>query len=63
MVGEAGLLVDPIDEDAIASGLLSLVREPDLRQRLSRLGLARAATFTWERAAEETLATIERAAK
>jgi glycosyltransferase involved in cell wall biosynthesis len=61
VVGEAGLLVDPLDVDAIAGGLGRLADEPDLRGELGRLGLARAAGFTWERAARETLAALHQA--
>ena len=58
VVGEAGLLVDPLDVDAIADGLKRLIVDESLRQELRRRGLARAATFTWQRAARETLAVL-----
>jgi glycosyltransferase involved in cell wall biosynthesis len=61
VVGEAGLLVDPLDVSAIAAGLGSLADSPDLREDLGRRGLARAAGFTWQRAAEQTLAVIHAA--
>jgi glycosyltransferase involved in cell wall biosynthesis len=61
VVGEAGLLVDPLDVSAIAAGLGSLADSPDLREDLGRRGLARAAGFTWQRAAEQTLAAIHAA--
>jgi len=62
VVGEAGLLVDPLDADAIAAGLARLVRDPALRAELRQRGLARAATFTWERAARQTLGVLRAAA-
>ena len=49
VVGNAGVLVDPYDAGAIASGL---ERAISAREQLVPLGRARAAQFTWERAAE-----------
>jgi len=62
VVGDAGLLVDPLDVDAIADGLERLVSDPDLRATLTARGLQRAAGFTWERAARATLAVLRNAA-
>jgi glycosyltransferase involved in cell wall biosynthesis len=61
VVGDAGLLVDPLDVNAISAGLTRLVRDDALRAGLRQRGLARAATFTWERAARETLAVLRAA--
>ncbi|MBZ5497275.1 MAG: glycosyltransferase family 4 protein [Acidobacteriia bacterium] len=56
-VGEgAALLVDPSSEDEIEQGMLRLVTEESLRAELRAAGLARAAQFSWARAAEETAA-------
>jgi glycosyltransferase involved in cell wall biosynthesis len=62
VVGDAGLLVDPLDVEAIATGLERLARDAELRRDLAERGLARAAGFTWERAARETLDILEKAA-
>ncbi|MGK2963435.1 MAG: glycosyltransferase family 4 protein [Gemmatimonadaceae bacterium] len=48
VVGEAGVLVDPEDVNAIASGIVTAFAD---RERLTRAGRARAAGFTWEKAA------------
>jgi len=61
VVGEAGLLVDPLDVDAIAAGLDRLILDAPLRQELGLRGIARAAKFTWRRAARETLAVLREA--
>ncbi len=61
VVGEAGLLVDPLDTDAIADGLRRLADDSELRSELGRRGMARAADFTWERSARETLAVLRAA--
>ncbi len=52
----AALLVDPSSEEDIEHGLLRLVTENPLREELSAAGLARAAEFSWDRAAAETAA-------
>lgn len=56
----AAILVDPTSEADIRAGLERLLLEPQLRQSLASLGRARAAEFTWDRAARQTLEVIER---
>jgi glycosyltransferase involved in cell wall biosynthesis len=53
VVGDAALLVEPEDVDAIADALLTLVGNDEVRRRLVETGAARAAGYTWERAAAE----------
>jgi glycosyltransferase involved in cell wall biosynthesis len=48
VVGDAGVLVDPEDVNAIASGIETAFAD---RERLTSAGRARAAGFTWEKAA------------
>jgi glycosyltransferase involved in cell wall biosynthesis len=49
---EAAVLVDPLDDDAIASGLVEAIdRADELRAR----GLARAREFDWKRVAGATV--------
>ena len=52
VVGGAGLLVAPDDPEALRAALVTLGTDPALRDRLGRLGLARAATSTWQAVAE-----------
>jgi glycosyltransferase involved in cell wall biosynthesis len=59
IVGDAGLLVDPLDEAAIADALIAILRDDTLRARLIAAGATRVAQFSWERCARETLAVIE----
>ena len=59
VAASAAQRVDPTDVDAIAAGMRSLVESPARRNRLARFGRARAAQFTWERAAERTLGVYE----
>jgi glycosyltransferase involved in cell wall biosynthesis len=53
VVGDAGLLCDPRSPDAIAAALVRVLEEPGLAAAMREKGLARAATFTWERTARE----------
>jgi len=55
VAGDAALLVDPLDVSAIADGLWQLLNDRELARELSRKGRARAAKFSWRRAALETL--------
>jgi len=59
VVGEAGLLCDPYDEDAIAGRMNDVLAHGTLRDELSRKGLQRAKCFSWKRAAEKTKALYE----
>jgi glycosyltransferase involved in cell wall biosynthesis len=54
VAGDAALLVDPRDTDAIASGLIRLANDQTLRDDLIPRGLARAREFTWQAAVEKT---------
>ena len=55
--GETGLLAD--DEAGLVAAVSRLVDEPGLRERLGAAARERAATFTWERTARETLDVLE----
>lgn len=50
-VGDAGLLVDPLDVDGLANAIERAITDSALRSELRARGFARAATFTWARAA------------
>jgi glycosyltransferase involved in cell wall biosynthesis len=54
VAGDAALLVDPYDVDAIAGGLEKLVKQAPLREALVERGYERARQFTWERAIHAT---------
>jgi glycosyltransferase involved in cell wall biosynthesis len=53
VAGDAALLVDPLDVEAIAQGLGRLLHDAALRHMLIERGLARASQLTWERAARQ----------
>lgn len=63
VVGNAGVMVDPYDVDAIADGLLRLVEDSTLRAELSHKGLERAKQFSWEKTAERTWQVLKEAAE
>ncbi len=59
VIGEAGLLVPPDDAQAWAEALHRLLADPALRLELRGRGLAQARLFTWEAAAQQTLAVYQ----
>jgi len=59
VAGDAALLVNPLDVDALADGLENVLREPVLAAEMQARGLAQASRFSWERAAQETLAVYQ----
>jgi glycosyltransferase involved in cell wall biosynthesis len=61
VAGDAALLFDPEDVDAIRAAMESLLTDVELAGRLRDAGRERAALFTWERTAELTVASYRRA--
>jgi glycosyltransferase involved in cell wall biosynthesis len=55
VAADAALLFDPDHPDDLARAIKELLPNEDARRRLSDAGLKRAAQFSWERAARETL--------
>lgn len=56
VVGDAGLLVDPTDPDALGEALCSLLDSASLAEELRKRTRSRATLFSWDKAAGETLA-------
>jgi glycosyltransferase involved in cell wall biosynthesis len=56
--GDAGLLVDPVDPDAVADAILTAATDEGRRRALTHAGLERAGQFSWERSAQLTDAVI-----
>ena len=63
VAGDAAVLVDPDDVDAIAGGLDRILEDEGLREELKTAGTARLASFTWERSARATAAVLRGAVK
>jgi glycosyltransferase involved in cell wall biosynthesis len=49
VVGTAGLLVDPTDEDALSQAMALLYFDKKVRLRLAKAGLDRSLAFSWDR--------------
>jgi len=62
VAGDAAVLVDPRDESEIARAIDELLEDRALAIRLGDAGRARAALYTWERTAAETVAVYAEAA-
>lgn len=55
VVGDAGLLVDPLDVEGLAAALVRIVTDGELRTHLRRAGPERARGFTWDHTARTLL--------
>jgi glycosyltransferase involved in cell wall biosynthesis len=56
IVGDAGLLVDPNNAEEIAVAVARLLGDAELRTSLVEKGYRRASVFSWDKAAQDTLA-------
>jgi glycosyltransferase involved in cell wall biosynthesis len=54
VAGDAAVLVDPEDTEALIEALRGMADDEVLRQELAARGMARARLFTWEKAVRET---------
>lgn len=63
VAGDAAILVDPHDVDAIADAMSRIIADEALRAELARRGLENVERFSWEKCARETLAVLEQVAK
>lgn len=61
VAGDAAILVEPMDCQAIVAAVCHLHNNSHYRQQLIDLGLKRARSFTWENTAEQIAAVYERA--
>lgn len=59
VAGDAALLVDPSDVDAIAAGMLRLITDAGLRRSLIEKGYTQARKFSWAGAARQVLEVLE----
>jgi glycosyltransferase involved in cell wall biosynthesis len=49
VVGDAAILIDPLEPDAIADAMRRVLTEPALRDDLRERGLRRVKEFSWDR--------------
>jgi len=59
VMGSAGLLVDPLDVDALSNALARIIDDSDLRADLRVKGFERAKCFSWQETARLTLRAYE----
>lgn len=59
VVGEAGLLIDPLSTKAIERAMQRLLDDDALRATLASQGLERAKLFSWESTAQKTLTAYQ----
>jgi alpha-1,3-rhamnosyl/mannosyltransferase len=55
VIGEAGVAFDPLDVQSIGDAIARVIDDRDLQLALCERGLQRAAQFTWEHTAQQTL--------
>jgi glycosyltransferase involved in cell wall biosynthesis len=60
VLGEAALFVDPTDVPDLAGAIGRLMQDESLRAEMVARGLKRAACYTWERTAEQTIDVYKR---
>lgn len=58
VAGDAGIVVNAEDSVALAAAMCRVASDPELRARLSAGALARAAHFSWAKAAEDLLSVL-----
>lgn len=55
IVGDAALLIDPMDTDSLVGALRSVLEDPSLARRLTEKGRTRVKEFSWKTTASKTL--------
>ena len=63
VVGEAGIMVDPFEIEAIKEAILQLIDDELLHAKLTRLGVERAKLFSWKKTAEISLDVFKKVSK
>ncbi|HLY66374.1 MAG TPA: glycosyltransferase family 1 protein [Chloroflexota bacterium] len=63
VVGDAGIKIDPRNAEELADRLAEVLQSKDKREQLAAAGRARAASFTWDRAARQTMQVYRQASR
>lgn len=63
VAGNAGILVNPLDIDAIAEAMKFIDKDATLRMELSKNGLQQAQKFSWEKTAQLLWESVEKVIK
>jgi glycosyltransferase involved in cell wall biosynthesis len=61
VVGDAALMIDPFDVNAIAGAIQKMITDSEFRSELRVKGLERAKEFDWKETARQTLAVYRKA--
>ena len=62
VVGDAGWLVNPEDVEGLTVAMYRILSDENLRREMRAKGLKRAATFSWDRAARQTIQVYRKVA-
>jgi glycosyltransferase involved in cell wall biosynthesis len=57
VVGNAGIMVDPNDIESLSDEMYRVLKDKELRHRMSRDGLKRSKMFTWEKTMDKVVET------
>lgn len=60
VVGDAGILVDPMSIEGIKEGMKILNNGEGLRKKFSKMGLERAKEYTWEKSTERLICVFDK---
>lgn len=60
VLGDAALMVSPVDTDACAKAIVTILEDQSLAEKLKKLGIEQAQKFTWNRTGEATNKVYER---
>ncbi|MCG3211323.1 MAG: D-inositol-3-phosphate glycosyltransferase [Anaerolineae bacterium] len=60
VAGNAARLIDPGDAPDLAAAMAQVYNQPELRQHMTAAGLARAAQFSWQATAQNTVAIYQK---
>ena len=55
MVGNAGIMVDPNNIESLSDEMYRVLKDKELKHRMSRDGLKRSKMFTWKKTVSEIL--------
>jgi glycosyltransferase involved in cell wall biosynthesis len=58
VLGDAGILVDPLSVDSIFHGMAAFIKDGSLSGRLGSRARVQASQFSWDSAADQTLAAL-----
>ena len=61
VVGDAGIMIDANDKEALCHAVLDLYRSPGLRETMKKKSVKQAKKFSWERCTDETINAYEKA--